>query len=221
MTGFLHASQNGDVVAAARARGVTDVLHFTTNHGLLGIAASAAVLCRDELDEDKYLEHIYTPNCATRSRDAQWTGYINLSITEINGHMFGSSERWHPEDGLWWTILAFDVEILGHPDVQFVTTNNVYPCAERAPGVEGFEAVFKPSVEWGKYGSRKVRLGSTPNNVPTDPQAEVLYPGRISLDWLRAIYLREEEHTDYVASLSGIFTGMPDVPVLHKPEVFR
>ncbi|HEU0127959.1 MAG TPA: hypothetical protein VFQ48_05060 [Pseudonocardiaceae bacterium] len=40
-------------------RGITEVLHFTTHRGLLGIFAKEAVLSRERLEADKYIEHIY------------------------------------------------------------------------------------------------------------------------------------------------------------------
>ncbi len=48
------------------ARGITEVLHFTTNHGLLGIFARGALLSRDDLTVDELLESVRLLNCAQR-----------------------------------------------------------------------------------------------------------------------------------------------------------
>ena len=117
------------VTAYAAARNIREILHFTTNRGLLGVFATGAVLSRDLLDTDKYIEHIYTPNCSTRLKDSAWTGYVNLSISRVNDRMLSTSCRWHSTEDLWWVVLAFDTSLLADPGVHFVTTNNTYTAA--------------------------------------------------------------------------------------------
>jgi hypothetical protein len=119
---------------------------------------------------------------------------------------------------------AFDPALLADPGVYFVTTNNTYSsCLSRGTGLHGLRALFAPSVEWGYYGSRRHRTASTPDSWTTDPQAEVLYPQQLPLHYLRTIYVHEPENADTVASWlgSGIFQGVPQVPVIHRPEVFQ
>jgi hypothetical protein len=218
------SSSTGDpaVEAYVADRGITEVLHFTTNRGLLGILATGAVLCRDLLREEDYIEAIYTPNCDNRLKDADWTCYVNLSISRVNKDMLDSSERWHSTEDLWWAVLAFDVSLLAHPGVHFTTTNNTYrPSVQRGTGVSGLHALFADSVEWGYYGCRRSRCSEMPRAWTTDPQAEVLYPERVSVGLLRALYLREPEHVDHVAGLMSIFPTVPRVPIRHKPEVFQ
>ena len=210
------------VTAYTAARGITEILHFTTNKGLIGILATRAVRCRDLLESDQYLEHIYTRNCADRFKDADWTGYVNLSISRVNGPMFDSSERWHATEELWWAVLAFDASILADPDVVFTTTNNTYQAVvKRGGGVDGLAALFAKEVPWGYYGSVRRRPSGMPDAWTTDAQAEVLYPAKIQIDRLMAIYVREAEHSDAVNGLLGAFPGAPRVPVTHKPEVFQ
>jgi ssDNA thymidine ADP-ribosyltransferase DarT-like protein len=203
------------------ARGITEVLHFTTDKGLLGIFATGAVLCRDLLDVEQYIEAIYTPNCNNRLKDPNWTGYVNLSISRVNKDMLNSSERWHSTEDLWWAVLAFDASLLAHPGVHFTTTNNTYPSLKRGTGIHGLHALFADSVEFGYYGCYKSRYPGMPDAWTTDPQAEVLYPERVSVGLLRALYVREPEHIDHVAGLMSIFSTVPRVPILHKPEVFQ
>jgi hypothetical protein len=213
---------DAEVVAYATDREITEVLHFTTNKGLLGILASGALRSRDRLEEDKYIEHIFAPNCQNRLKDAEWTDYVSLSISRVNGRMLGVSEEWHSSEDIWWAVLAFDASILAHPGVYFATTNNTYKqCVRRGQGVAGLRALFAPTVEWGWYGSKKVRWTGMPRAWPTDPQAEVLYPGEIGVDLLKAIYVREEERLDDVHGLFGALRNSPRPPVAHKPEVFQ
>lgn len=47
-------------------RGITQVVHFTTMRGAIGILASRAVKSRARLEEDKFLEHVYMPNANFR-----------------------------------------------------------------------------------------------------------------------------------------------------------
>lgn len=83
-----------EIVRAAEARGISDVVHFTTVSGAVGVLASRAVMSRKRLPEEEYLEHVYRPNSAIR-KDQAWLDYVNLSITRINDWMFGTSVRWH------------------------------------------------------------------------------------------------------------------------------
>jgi hypothetical protein len=209
------------VAAYITERGITEILHFTTDKGAVGIFATGAVLSRDLLDADKYIEHIYTPNCASRLKDADWTGYVNLSISRVNNGMLASSQRWKQTQDIWWVVLAFDPLLLTDQDVHFVTTNNTYPSLRRGQGVEGLRALFADSVEWGYYGTVARRDRDMPDSWTTDVQAEVLYPGRVPITLLRAVYVRKEEHADLVRGMLACFPAVPDVPVAHKPEIFQ
>lgn len=205
------------VAEAAHARGVFQVVHFTTVQGAVGALASGGVLCRRRLPREAYLEHVYSPNARDRSRDAAWHGYVNLSVTHINDWMFDHSERWHISDGVSWVVLAFSPEILAHPGVVFCTTNSIYPTCSRQEGLVGFEAMFGDEVT-GRYGRLHVRE-DLPANVPTDRQAEVLYPDCVDISWLERIDVQSEAALDDVAGAVGVLGT--DVPYRHAPEVFQ
>ena len=205
-----------DVVVAARARGVEDVLHFTTVTGAVGVLAAGAVKSRTRLRDDLYLEHVYHPNAPYR-KDEDWLDYVSLSITRINDWMFGYSERWHAAEENPWVVLSFDPEILGHPGVVFATTNNIYPACRRAAGRDGFEQLFADTV-YGRYGQRHDRTDKQAD-WPTDRQAEVLYPGEVSCDYLQRVDVQLEETEDRIYGTLAVFSL--DVPVRHTPEVFR
>lgn len=220
------SAANQEVLARARQRGITEILHFTTNRGLVGIFAGEKLLSHDRLQEDEYLENIRLMNSPTRDRDLAWTDWVNLSITRVNGRMLKSSKKWHPEDDIWWVVLAFDVEIVGHEDVEFTTTNNTYGCALRGSGVGAFDALFAPAVEWGHRGSVSRRYEGMAASLPTDSQAEVLYPASIGLKHLRALYVAEPEQVDEVAGFLAVFAaaskvGLSGVAVACNPNVFQ
>lgn len=215
-------SYNQDVVDYARQRGITEVLHFTTSpNGLTGICATGGILCADRLPQEALLEHILKANCADRLKDADWTGYVNMSLSRVNKHMLDRSVNWHRHEDLYWAVLAFDPAVLGAPGVQFTTTNNTYhSCVRRGPGVDALEALFAPSVEWGYYGSMMRRWNGMPDAWTTDPQAEILYPNMVPLEHLTAIYVNEPEHVDDVHGITRVFPATGSVPVHLKPEVF-
>jgi hypothetical protein len=216
-------TSDAGIAEYVRIRGITEVLHFTTfPPGITGICATGAVLCRDRLSEDKYVEYIYAPNCSNRLKDAAWTGYVNLSISRVNKDMLGTSKGWHQHRDLFWGVLSLDPAILQHPGVTFATTNNTYHgCVRRSTGVDGLSALCAESVEWGYYGSLKRRYVGMPEAWTTDPQAEVLYPDQVDLQHLTAIYVNEEEQIDDVCSTTRLWRGTESIPVLHKPEIFQ
>jgi hypothetical protein len=197
-------------------RGIEEVLHFTTNLGLLGVLGSGLVMSRARLPEDRYLEHVYKPN-STR-KDLAWLDFVNLSITDINEWMFDRSQSWHASEDLWWACLSFNPTILAERGVVFTTTNNIYPSVRRSYGEAGLEALFAARVI-GRYQTVHERESKT-DAQPTDRQAEVLFPRQIAAGSLQAVYVREPEHLD---DIEGIFACFPtaEVPVFVRPEIFQ
>jgi hypothetical protein len=186
------------VVAAARERGISEIVHFTMMKNLIGIL-STALLCRSLVSSEHYVQAVYDPNCSSRYKDAAWIDYVNLSISRINPWMFGPSRRWHP--GATWVILSFDVEILGHPGVVFTTTNNAYDTCLRAEGLAGFKRMFEDPVS-GYNGRQKSRSHLDPN-MTTDHGAEVLYPISLDMSYVRTIYAQKDEDMDDIAGILG------------------
>ena len=205
-----------DIASAAKDRGIKDVVHFTTQCGVIGILAAKALKSRERLEDDKYLEHVYHPNVEVR-KDPEWKDYVSLSITQINDWMFSSSNSWHIQDNNPWVVLSFVPEILGHPGVVFATTNNIYPACTRHEGLDGFNRLFFNEVR-GRYGIMHNRRNK-PTECPTDRQAEILYPGELSCDYLQRIDVQLESTDE---AIHGILAGLRhDVPVRYAPEVFQ
>ena len=205
-----------EVLIESERRGISQVVHFTTSSGALGILATKAVKSRKRLPDDRFLEHVYRPNARLR-KDTPWLDYVNLSIERINDWMFATSTRWHVSENVSWVALAFSPEILAHPGVVFTTTNNIYPACLRSEGLAGFTAMFA-DVVIGRYDSRHDRVRKL-DTWPTDRQAEVLYPGELSCEFLQRIDVQLEETFDLV---HGMLAGLAlNVPVRHAPEVFQ
>jgi hypothetical protein len=211
-----------DVVAD---REIKELLHFTTNRGVLGMFAIGAVLSRQQLPEAKYLEHVYHPNSQVR-KDPGWIDYVSLSISRVNTRFFGQSQNWHRDTDTWWAIVSLDPCILTDEGAVFVTTNNIFPSRIRGTGEAGLEALFAPEVA-GYYGALSKRTADMPDSWTTDVAAEVLYPQRISTDYLRRVYVVNDDHGDLVASQYDILRSRgqtadsrPQLPIDVRPELF-
>lgn len=199
-----------------KSRNIREVLHFTTYLGLVGILDSKFVKSRERLPNDKRLEFILKLNASIR-KDTAWLDYVNLSVSKINTTFFDiSSGKWHPK--VWWCILSFDPVILTHDGVYFTTTNNIYPRVKRGQGVEALEEMFAQRVI-SRYDTIITRYPTTPDFCPTCIQAEVLYPGRLSTDFLQRIYVSTGEENDDVYSQISVLRHK-DVPISIDPSAF-
>ena len=205
-----------EILQEAGSRGITQVVHFTTLRGAVGVLAAGALKSRARVREDEYLEQVYRPNANFR-KDPEWLDYVNLSIQRINEWMFQTSTRWHPLEIGSWVVLSFHPRILAHPGVVFTTTNNIYSSCERAEGLNGFRRMFAETVR-GYYGQALGREGKLAS-WSTDRQAEVLYPGEVSCDHLQRIDVQSEPSLETIHGAMGALNA--NVPVLHAPEVFQ
>lgn len=203
------------VVAAAVDRGITEIVHYTTMNNVIGILATS-LQCSSKVQDNPKVEKVFGPNCPDRSRDAAWLEYVNLSVSRINHWIFASSrDRWHPD--AVWVVLAFDVEILGHPGVVFTTTNNAYPACLRAEGLPGFERMFAEPLLG--YNSRPFDRRGLPDHHTSDHCAEVLYPVAVDTTFLNTIYTNTDDDAEH---LSGILSALSlDVDVVVNPRMFR
>lgn len=212
-----------DVIAG---RGIAEILHFTTNTGLLGMLASGEIQSRERLPKEKYLERVYRPNAKFR-KDPAWVDYVNLSISRINTEFFEHTSRWHRDRDVWWCVVAVDPVILTHEGVYFATTNNMYSGVRQRPGEEGLEALFAPRVK--RWNNNVVeRPEGLPAALTTCHQAEVLYPKGVPSEYFRGIYVATGEHADIVGTQSDILLppdvevpGSSELPVHVRPKVFE
>jgi hypothetical protein len=201
-----------------KKRGITEVLHFTTHRGLLGSLHSGAVKSRERLPAEVNLKFIYKPNAIYR-KDPAWLDYVNLSISRINSVFFATSCRWHRAEDLWWCIMSFDPEILTHSGVYFATTNNMYTSVAHGAGVAGVESLFAARVV--RYnGNIAVRTTQLADNFTTCVQAEALYPGELSVKYLRRVYVETNEDQDEVYAQMHM-VGVFGVDVIIDPKRFR
>jgi hypothetical protein len=126
-------------------RGITTLVHFTTNIGLLGILSTQNLLPRSHLANEQTLEFILKYNAPYRS-DPKWLRYVNLSISRLNHIFFEQSGSWHTNDGVFWVVIEVDATVLAHEGVHFTTTNNIYPSCQRGTGPLSLEKLFSSQV---------------------------------------------------------------------------
>lgn len=207
-------------------RGIQEVLHFTTNRGIVGTLAMGALCSRHRLSKEQYLEYVLHVNSANRPEAARffdksqnWLDYVNLSISEINRRYFEVSLGWHRDQDIWWGILSFDPCVMTHEGVFFTTTNNSYePYCDRREGLDGLNLLFQHRVQ--RKNDWYVQRAGRAANLPTCEQAEVLYPGAISTDFLRRIYVKEGDQQDRARGWLREF-GLPNVEVSINPTKFN
>ncbi len=205
------------ITEVLKTRDIQEVVHFTTHRGLMGSLHSNFVKSRRRLPKSEDLRFIYKPNAVIR-KDEAWLDYVNLSISRINSEFFGHSCRWARGSDLWWCILSFDSSILAHDGIVFATTNNIYPSCTRDTGLRGLVGMFAPLV-YGRYQRAIRRSSATPHCWTTCEQAEVLYPGELSLEYLKKIYVAEGCDQDEVyGQLAAI--GWRNIDVEIAPERF-
>lgn len=192
--------------AHARQRGVREIVHFTTDKGVLGTISKGALLSRERVQDDPDLAFIF--HGVWPRRDSRWLDYVSLSVTDINAFLYTQARRNLPDR--WWGVLAFDVDVLDHPDAWFTTTNNIFPSCRRAQGSDGFEAMFAPVVE-GRYQAKLDRAGRS-DDQPTDRAAEVLYPRQVPADRLVGVYVPSALHRALVRAWCDAL-GRPEPPV--------
>lgn len=200
-----------------KKRGITELVHFTTSTGLLGILSTQNLLPRSSLAQSQLLEYILQYNAPYRS-DLNWVKYVNLSISRINYQFFDHSGSLHKEPGIFWVVLGIDSEVMLHEGVFFTTTNNIYPACLRGTGHGALEQLFAPKV-LGRYAAELHRSVDHPDHWTTCPQAEVLYPGPIPTRFILNIYVRNDNDLNAVyAQIAAL--GVDSCTVTVRPEKF-
>jgi hypothetical protein len=213
------------IADVALARGISEILHFTTNNGFVGSLEVGSVLSRRRLPEEKHLAYVAAPTADREEnkdwfdKSEDWLDYVNMSISEINFRFFNFAKRRHAGSDRWFLILSFSPEILSCDGVYFTTTNNIYePHVRRLRGSSGLEGLFASSIQrkstW--VASRKRRAA----HLPTCEQAEVLYPGSVSLDYLTKVYVLTDDDADHAVGCLAR-SGRKNVTVVVDPIKFN
>lgn len=204
------------VVERARERGVSQILHYTSNKGMMGLICRGALLSRLRVADDSELAFIFQTIWPVKA--PRWVDHISMSISKINLDLFQRSCSNYPQ--FWWAVLSFTPDILDHDGVWFTTTNNAYEdTCERGQGLDGFEAMFAARVPYGHYGSIAHRDPARPDAYPTHRAAEVLYPGALTFEHLQAVYVLEAQHRRLIGAWCSAY-GHPSLPVRIDADAF-
>jgi hypothetical protein len=213
--GEIHAEGISTLI---QERKITEVVHFTTNRGLLGILVQRLCKARALLAKDEYLESIYHENTKWRREDPKYWSYVNLSISEPNHRFLRiSSEDWWANEDLFWAVLSFDPVIMTHPGVLFAPGNMGYEGITPVEGLPGAEALFADRVPKG-FKKTMPRWGRAPH-LPTNPQAEVLYPQAVSTRHLQRIYVLTDEDAAKTEAIVSV-SGHDEVDIIVDPVTF-
>lgn len=207
-----------DIIDAIKKRDITEVVHFTTNSGLLGMLVSNGILPNAQLKEEQTLSFIFEQNSESRKeRDKNWLNYVNLSISKPNYEFLSYSKYRRQHQDIFWVLLSISPEILTHENVYFTTTNNIYPSCARGTGYEAFERMFAEKVT-GRYQSDIIRKANSPINQTTCEQAEVLYPGVIPMSYVNKIYVCCDDDR---FSVAGQLSFFEKIDIIVDPSIFE
>jgi hypothetical protein len=172
---------------AARRRGVTRLAHFTPLNNLLGIVELGAIVARDRLlalareRNDTFLLDYIAFN--DRLRLDRCTNHVNLSVQHPNARLLSRFRALCVCDV--WCVLLVSPACLETPGVLFAVGNAAARRVRQggiAGGVAGFEALFRDGqLSANQFQASRLTRRGLDDNLPTDPQAEVLFPGEIPL----------------------------------------
>ncbi|MFJ6661662.1 DarT ssDNA thymidine ADP-ribosyltransferase family protein [Streptomyces sp. NPDC091377] len=216
-------TSDGDIHAEGistllQERKITEVVHFTTNRGLLGILVQRLCKARALLAKDEYLESIYHENTKWRREDPKYWSYVNLSISEPNHRFLRiSSEDWWANEDLFWAVLSFDPVIMTHPGVLFAPGNMGYEGITPVEGLPGAEALFADRVPKGF--KKTMPRWDRASHLPTNPQAEVLYPQAVSTRHLQRIFVLTDEDAAKAEAIVSV-SGHDEVDIIVDPVTF-
>lgn len=177
-------------------RGITRLVHFTPFINVLGIYEEKYVFPVEMIKERAkgfLLDYIQFND---ENRHDGRRNCINLSIQRINYFLFKRFLEKFSCD--LWCILEINPYIMEQQGVEFTIANAASSYVKQygvKSGLEGLRDMFADNLNTGKRIERRVGI---PNNCPTSRQAEVLYPGAISISNITGVVVQCEEHYERV-----------------------
>ena len=179
-------SDSARIRAEVEARGISRLCHFTASRNLAHILSEGqGLLASSHLRDDE--RAVFNPTDLKRLDG--YTDHVCCSVQFPNAWNFRKvqvKERVFCD----WVVLFLDPRYLWHPGTKFCPTNASRDSGSRVEGgFNAFRAVFAHCVE----GDRLYTRGRDhPEWLPTDEQAEVLIPDRISARDIMGIAVRGE-----------------------------
>jgi len=180
------------IIRLIREREITALYHFTTTINLLGMFSIGRICPRSEYDTlrnlaDENLYGDYLDHMDELRLDGL-NNYVNTSLSHPNVYLLQAYKSRKDLAHYSWCILRLDPHLMERPETLFSMTNAASASAAEygiRDGVDGFNQLFSDEVITRK--GQFTRRGLPPE-YPTDIQAEVLIPGAIDLDTVKAVY---------------------------------
>ena len=169
---------NSSIKKEANRRGITRICHFTPSRNLVHIASGfTGVLATKTLESDE--RNVFTATDLLRLDKHQ--DCISCSIEYPNAWYFDKAKT---KDVLFkdWVVILIKPDYLWRNGTLFCPRNAASDYgAGIGKGEDAFNALYAQAVR-GAYGKERSRSATHLSASPTDQQAEVLIPDRISLD---------------------------------------
>ena len=198
----------------ANRRGITRLCHFTPSRNLAHIASDPrGLLASRHLQDDETV--IFNPT--DKARLDGHPSHVCCSIQYPNAWYFRrarENERLFPD----WVVLLIDARYLWQAGTKFCPRNAAAGHGRLVQeGVTAFESLFAGVVE----GFDVYRRGPQhPDFLPTDEQAEVLIPDRISRQDVKGVVVRDDDQAAREASRLKL-QDLPIPRMMIVPEFFE
>ncbi len=185
-----------------RDREIQQLVHFTRFESVTAIVGDGRILPRNQLHNVSVeWQELIMPNAEQRRDDPR---NLNTSITHANIYLLNIfRDRWFP--GSRFCVLGINPKYIYHASTTFSISNATYRPA-RLFGIRGdlatFQAMFGPRVEGRRDRGPFIytRSNHLPNNLTTDPEAEVLINCEIPYSDVLFIACRNQFEHDLLAS---------------------
>ena len=207
-------------------RGISRIVHFTSFPSLVAILKTGQLMSRLEMDRYRmtHPDDVICQNFHSNDED-RWDKRlecINMSIERINTRLLWTMQQRQENVGRDpWCILEVDPTCIEKAGVLFTVANAASRYVRlhgTASGIDGLAAMFADTIVSGKQTETHetetytvTRSYKSPRNRPTDPQAEVLVPGALSIEMLDGIVFKSVSDRDYAKSKL-----MKDFPILRE-----
>ena len=191
------------VLEVAKGLRVRRLCHFTRLESLRLMVEDRCIKPSTELAPDL----VNDP-----SRFDAHRGYVCLSVTYPNVFLLN---QFAGDEVEAWCVLMLRRDLLAEPGVRFCPINAATANGRYVrDGAQGFQALFEEEIRFGNRPSK--RNPHQPRSVPTDNQAEVLVPGRVSLAFLLQIVVASNATLDRT---EATLTRWPSISGMPKPQV--
>lgn len=151
-------------------------------------------------------------------------GYVCLSVTYPNVFLLN---QFAGDDVEAWCVLMLRPDLFAEPGIRFCPINAATANGRYVrDGPQGVQALFEEEIRFGNRPSK--RNPRQPRSVPTDNQAEVLFPGRVPLAFVFEIVAASDAGRERVEATLKHWPSTRETPKpgvrleerMFRPEVY-